>query len=96
MMSDVYSQCKIIKKNTNALWTAKELRSFEMNFDIYVAAAWQDADDKTIACTFLNLAGKEAIERAGTFLYGVGESVEQKIQRAVWTAHVSRNFTSLI
>ena len=48
-----------------------------MDFDIYVAAARPDADDKTISYTLLNLAGKEAIERATTFAYGEGESVEK-------------------
>ena len=43
----------------------------------YVAAARPDADDKTISYTLLNLAGKEAIERARTFAYGEGESVEK-------------------
>ena len=56
---------------------AENWRAFEMDFDIYVASARPDADDKTISYTLLNLAGKEAIERARTFAYGEGESVEK-------------------
>ena len=56
---------------------AENWRAFEMDFDIYAAAARLDADDKTFSYTLLNLAGKEAIEHARTFAYGEGESVEK-------------------
>ena len=55
---------------------AENWRSFEMDFDIYVAAARPDADAKTIAYTLLNLAGEEAIERSRTFVYAETESKE--------------------
>ena len=50
------------EENIAANW-----RAFKDDFDIYVAAACPNADDKTISY----LAGEETLERVWTFVYGV-------------------------
>ncbi|XP_046558199.1 uncharacterized protein LOC124267324 [Haliotis rubra] len=53
---------------------AENWRQFEQEFDIFLEAAHGDKDDKTQAYIFLNIAGKEAIEREKSFTYGLAES----------------------
>ena len=54
----------------------ENLRVFIMEYDIYVAAAHPNANKKTQSYIFLNLAGRQAIERARTFNYADGEDKE--------------------
>ncbi len=42
---------------------AENWRVFELEFDVYIEACFAEKDDRTKAYLFLNLAGKEAIER---------------------------------
>ena len=49
---------------------------FELEFDIYVEAAHPTAEAKTRTYILLNLAGKDAIERARSFTYAEDESKE--------------------
>ena len=55
---------------------AENWRVFELEYDIYVEAAHPTATAKTRAYILLNLAGKDAIERARSFTYAQGESKE--------------------
>ena len=55
---------------------AENWREFELEYDIYVEAAHPAAEAKTRAYILLNLAGKNAIERARSFTYAQGESKE--------------------
>ena len=48
---------------------AENWRTFESEFDIFVEAAYSDKNDRTRAYILLNLAGKDAIEKAKTFTY---------------------------
>lgn len=48
---------------------AENWRKFELEFDIFIAAAHSEKPDKTIAYILLNLAGPEAIERERSFTY---------------------------
>ena len=48
---------------------AENWRVFELEYDIYVAAAHADKSNKTKAYILLNLAGSEAIERERSFTY---------------------------
>ena len=49
---------------------AEKWRTFESDFDIFVEAAYSDKNDRTArAYILLNLAGKDAIEKAKTFTY---------------------------
>ena len=48
---------------------AENWRIFELEYDIYVAAAHADKSNKTKAYILLNLAGSEAIERERSFTY---------------------------
>ena len=47
---------------------------FFMEFDIYVDAAHQTANDATKIKIMPNLAGREAIERSRSFVFGENES----------------------
>lgn len=55
---------------------AENWRVFEMEYDIYVNDAHPAADAKTRSYILLNLAGKEAIERARSFTYAEDETQE--------------------
>ena len=55
---------------------AENWRVFELEYDIFVEAAHPAAEAKTRAYILLNLAGKDAIERARSFTYAQGESKE--------------------
>ena len=48
---------------------AENWRNFESESDIFVEAAYSDKNDRTRAYILLNLAGKDAIEKAKTFTY---------------------------
>lgn len=48
---------------------AENWRKFELEFDIFIAAAHSDKPEKTKAYILLNLAGPEAIERERSFTY---------------------------
>jgi hypothetical protein len=48
---------------------AENWRVFEMEYDIYIAAAHAEKTDKQRAYMLLNLAGKEAMDKARTFTY---------------------------
>ena len=48
---------------------AENWRTFESEFDIFVEAAYSDKNDRTRTFILLNLAGKDAIEKAKTFTY---------------------------
>ena len=48
---------------------AENWRRFEAEFDIFIAAAHSDKEDKTKAYILLNLAGPEAIEKEKSFVY---------------------------
>lgn len=48
---------------------AENWRKFELEFDIFIAAAHSEKPDKTKAYILLNLAGPEAIERERSFSY---------------------------
>ena len=48
---------------------AENWRTFESEFDIFVEAAYSDKNDRRRAYILLNLAGKDAIEKAKTFTY---------------------------
>ena len=53
---------------------AENWRVFELEYDIYVEAAHPAAEAKARAYIRLNLAGKDAIERARSFTYAEDES----------------------
>ena len=55
---------------------AENWRAFEMEYDIYVNPAHPAADAKTRSYILLNLAGKEAIERARSLTYAEGATQE--------------------
>ena len=55
---------------------SENLRVFFMEYDIYVAAAHPGANKKTHSYILLNLAGRDAIERARTFTYADDEDKE--------------------
>ena len=55
---------------------AENWRTFEQGFRIYAKAALKKRDPDEVAYTLLNLAGKEAIERAKTFVYAPLKHVE--------------------
>ena len=55
---------------------AENWRVFELEYDIYVEAAHATAEAKTRAYIPLNVAGKDAIERARSFTCAQGESKE--------------------
>ena len=55
---------------------AENRRMFELEYDIYVEAAHPTAEAKTRTYILLNLARKDAIERARSFTYAEGESKE--------------------
>ena len=46
---------------------AENWRTFESEFDIFVEAAYGDKNDRTRAYILLNLAGKDATEKAKAF-----------------------------
>ena len=46
-----------------------KLENFRTEFDIFVEAAYSNKNDRTRAYILLNLAGKDAIEKAKTFTY---------------------------
>ena len=48
---------------------AENWRVFEEEFDIFIEAAHSDKNERTRAYILLNLAGKDAIEKAKTFTY---------------------------
>ena len=48
---------------------AENWRTFESEFDIFVEAAYSDKNDRTRTYILLNLAGKDAIEKAKMFTY---------------------------
>ena len=48
---------------------AENWRTFESEFDIFVEAAYSDKNNCTRADILLNLAGKDATEKAKTFTY---------------------------
>ena len=58
---------------------AENWRVFELEYDIYVEAAHPTAEAKTRAYILLNLAGKDAIERARSFTYTEGELKEDPV-----------------
>ena len=55
----------------------ENLRIFFMEFDIYVDAAHPTATDATKIKIMLNLAGREAIERSRSFVFGENENTLQ-------------------
>ena len=55
----------------------ENLRIFFMEFDVYVDAAHPTATDATKIKIMLNLAGREAIERSRSFVFGENESTLQ-------------------
>ena len=48
---------------------AENWRRFELELDIFLAAAHYDKDEKTKAYIMLNIAGREAIEKERSFVY---------------------------
>ena len=48
---------------------AENWRRFELELDIFLAAAHHDKDGKTKAYIMLNIAGREAIEKEKSFVY---------------------------
>ena len=48
---------------------AENWRNFETDFDVFIEAAHHDKEEKTKAYILLNLAGKDAIEKAKSFVY---------------------------
>ena len=48
---------------------AENWRRFELELDIFLAAAHHDKTEKTMAHIMLNIAGKEAIEKEKSFVY---------------------------
>ena len=48
---------------------AENWRTFESEFDIFVEAAYSEKNDRTRAYILLNLAGKDATEKAKAFTY---------------------------
>ncbi len=50
-------------------FTADGWRTFEMEFDVYIEAMYGEKSEKAKAMMFLNLAGREAIEREKSFTY---------------------------
>ena len=52
------------------------MQTFDMEFDIFVAAAFTDKEDQVKAQMLLNLAGRETIEMEQSFIYTEDESKE--------------------
>ena len=48
-------------------------RKFEQEYDVFIAAAPSDKEEKTQAYILLNLAGSKAIERERSFTYASSE-----------------------
>ena len=48
---------------------AENWQRFELELDIFLAAAHHDKDEKTKAYIMLNIAGREAIEKETSFVY---------------------------
>lgn len=55
---------------------AENWRIFEQDFDIFVAAAHSNKTDKEKAYILLNIAGREAIEKARSFTYKTAVTAE--------------------
>ncbi len=72
-MADAFNRPKPLSFDGDV---AENWRQFRQEFEIFIEAAHGDKEDKTRAYIFLNIAGKEAIEREKTFTYGVLETRE--------------------
>lgn len=55
---------------------AENWRQFALEYDVFMAAAHSDKEDKIKAYILLNLAGLEAIEKEKSFTYAAGETKE--------------------
>ena len=53
---------------------AENWRQFELDFDIFIETAHGEKSAKTKAYIFLNLAGREAIEKECSFVYAPAEN----------------------
>jgi hypothetical protein len=68
---------------------AEKWRIFELEFDVYIAAAHSGKDAKTRAYILLNLAGTEAIERERSFVYN--EEVKDGEDQVIVEAETREN-----
>ena len=61
---------------------------FELELDIFLAAAHHDKDEKTKAYIMLNIAGREAIKKEKSFVYAA--AVRNKANKVVTPAEGKR------
>ena len=72
---------------------AENWRRFELEYDIYIAAAFSDKPEKVKAMILLNLAGREAIEKERSFVYN--PEVKDEDGNVVKAKEVRENSTVL-